>query len=126
MPEQPADNGQGRKTDGWLEPGPQNVQLIYFLYLIGLAIGITPLIGIVIAYLNRGKTGGWIETHYDWAIRTFWIGVFYTFIAVLLMVVGIGFLLIPVVVIWLIVRCIVGLQAVSRGEALKNPQSWIV
>ncbi|RCS25163.1 hypothetical protein DUT91_03805 [Phyllobacterium salinisoli] len=119
-------NNGPRPTGGWLEPGAQNIQAIYFLYLAGLAIGVTPLIGIVMAYLNRGKAGGWIETHYSWAIRTFWIGIFYGFIATLLMVVGIGFLLIPVVIIWLIVRCIVGLQAVSRGEALKNPQSWIL
>lgn len=126
MPEQPMNEETGRKTDRWLEPGPTNVQVIYFLYLVGFVIGITTLIGLVIAYMNRGKAGGWVETHYTWAIRTFWIGMLYGLIAIALMMVGIGFLLVPAVVIWLIVRCIIGLQAAGRGEAIKNPQSWII
>ena len=28
------------------------------------------------------------------------------------------------VAVWVIVRCIVGLQAVNRGEAIRNPESW--
>ncbi|MGH6761901.1 MAG: DUF4870 family protein [Phyllobacterium sp.] len=126
MPEQPMNGRTERKTDRWLEPGPTNVQVIYFLYLVGFVIGITTLVGLVIAYMNRGKAGGWVETHYTWAIRTFWIGVLYGSIAMALMMVGIGFLLVPAVVIWLIVRCIIGLQAVGRGEPIKNPQSWTI
>ncbi len=115
-----------RQTDRWLEPGVTNIQVIYILYLVGFIVGITPLIGIVMAYINRGKDGGWIETHYTWAIRTFWIAVLGTVVSVLLMLVVIGFLLGIAVAIWFIVRCIVGLQAVSRGEPIKNPQSWML
>ena len=115
-----------RSTDRWLEAGPTNIQVIYILYLAGFVIGITPLVGIVIAYMNRGKAGGWIETHYTWAIRTFWIGVLYALISTLLMVVGIGFILMIAVAVWVIVRCILGLQAVSRGEPMRNPESWMI
>lgn len=38
-----------RKTDRWLEPGPTNIQVIYILYLVGFVIGISALVGIVIA-----------------------------------------------------------------------------
>jgi uncharacterized membrane protein len=117
---------EGRKSAGLLEPGPANVQLIYILYLVALVVGITGLIGIVIAYMNRGKTGGWLETHYAWVIRTFWIGLLYGLISMLLMFIGIGFLLMLAVAIWLIVRCVIGLQALNRGEPIKNPQSWII
>lgn len=115
-----------RKSDGWLEPGPANVQVIYALYLASFAIGITALIGLVLAYINRGKDGGWIETHYTWLIRTFWIGLLGGFVSVVLMIIGIGFFLALAMVVWVIVRCIIGLQAVGRREAIKNPQSWIV
>jgi uncharacterized membrane protein len=117
---------QTRQTDRWLEPGQTNVQVIYILYLVGLVIGISLLIGVVIAYMNRGKVGGWLESHYTWLIRTFWIGLLYTLISGVLMVVGIGFLLFLAVAVWLIVRCILGLQALGRGEAIRNPESWIV
>jgi len=58
---------QPRQTDRWLEPGASNVQVIYILYLAGLVIGVSGIVGIVLAYLNRGKAGGWVETHYTWA-----------------------------------------------------------
>lgn len=115
-----------RQTDRWLEPGPTNMQVIYALYLASFVIGVTAIIGIVIAYINRGKAGGWIETHYTWAIRTFWIGLLGGFVSVLLLIVGIGFLLALAVAIWVIVRCIVGLQAVGRGEPIRDPQSWLI
>ena len=47
-----------RQTDRWLEPGPTNVQVVYILYLAGLVIGISGIVGIVLAYVNRGKAGG--------------------------------------------------------------------
>ncbi|RIK84275.1 MAG: hypothetical protein DCC69_12600 [Hyphomicrobiales bacterium] len=115
-----------RQTDRWLEPGPTNVQVIYVLYIASFVIGVTAIVGIVIAYLNRGKAGGWVETHYTWAIRTFWIGLLGGFVSLLLMIVGIGFLLALAVAIWVIVRCVVGLQAVSRGEPIRNPESWML
>lgn len=113
-----------RQTDRWLEPGPANMQVIYVLYLAGFVIGITVLIGLVMAYVNRGKAGGWVETHYTWAIRTFWIALLGGFVSLLLMLVAIGFLLALAVAVWVIVRCVIGLQAVSRGEPIKNPESW--
>ena len=115
-----------RQTDRWLEPGPTNVQIIYILYLVGFVVGITSIIGLVIAYINRGKAGGWIETHYTWLIRTFWIALLGGVVSLLLMIVGIGFLLGIAVAIWVIVRCIVGLQAVSRSEPIRNPESWLI
>ena len=115
-----------RQTDRWLEPGKTNVQVVYFLYIAGMFIGISALIGIVIAYINRGKAGGWVESHYTWQIRTFWIGLLYSFVSVLLMIVAIGFVLIFAVAIWVIVRCVLGLQAANRDEPVKNPESWLI
>jgi len=115
-----------RQTDRWLEPGPTNVQVIYILYLAGTVIGISGIVGIVLAYINRGKAGGWVETHYTWAIRTFWIGLLYAIASIVLMFLAVGFLLIFATAVWFIIRCIVGLQAVGRGEPIKNPQSWMI
>ena len=115
-----------RQTDRWLEPGKTNVQVVYFLYIAGMFIGISALIGIVIAYINRGKAGGWVEMHYTWQIRTFWIGLLYSFVSVLLMIVGIDFVLMFAVAIWVIVRCVLGLQAANRDEPVRNPESWLI
>lgn len=114
-----------RETDRWLEPGETNIKAIYILYLAGVVVGVTALAGIVIAYINRGKSEPWIETHYTWAIRTFWIGIAYALISVALMIVGIGFLLGLLATAWFIARCIIGWQAVARREPVKNPESWM-
>jgi uncharacterized membrane protein len=115
-----------RQTDRWLEPGPTNVQVIYILYLAGLVIGISGLVAIVLAYINRGKSEAWIETHYTWAIRTFWIGLLYALVSVILMLVMIGFLLIFATAVWFIIRCVIGLQMVGRNEPIRNPESWMI
>lgn len=114
------------RSSGWMDPGQSNVQLIYVSYLVGFVVGITTLIGIVLAYINRGKAGGWVETHYTWLIRTFWIGMLYGFISILLMFVLIGFVTGLATAVWVIVRVVIGLQAASRGEPIKNPQRWML
>ncbi|PWJ79755.1 putative membrane protein [Pseudaminobacter salicylatoxidans] len=115
-----------RQTDRWLEPGATNVQVVYILYLAGLVVGLTGLIGLVMAYINRGKGEAWVDTHYTWAIRTFWIGLLYALISLVLMFVAIGFLLMFAVAVWFIARCIIGLQAAGRREPIKNPGGWLI
>ena len=115
-----------RQTDRWLEPGSSNMMAVYILYLAGFVIGITPLIGVVMAYINRGKAEPWVETHYTWAIRTFWIGLLYSLIAVVLTILLIGFILFIAVAVWFIVRVVLGMQALNRNEPVRKPQSWII
>ncbi len=111
----------------YLAPGGDNVKLVYILYLVSAIVGITILIGLVVAYINRGQAAGtWAESHYTYQIRTFWIGLLYSCISVVLMIVGIGFLLIIAVAIWGIVRCVRGLQWAAAGTPVPNPQSWMV
>jgi len=45
---------------------------------------------------------------------------------VVLAFVLIGFLLMFATGVWFIARCIIGLQAVGRQEAIKNPQGWLI
>lgn len=115
-----------RQTDRWLEPGKTNLQVIYILYLASFVIGITGIVGIVLAYLNRGKSEAWLESHYTWAIRTFWIGLLGSFISFVLFFVVIGMFTIILVAIWIIVRTVIGLQKLGRNEPIADPQSWLL
>lgn len=110
--------------EGWFSPGRLNVQLVYCLYLVSFVVGITGIIGLIMAYVNRGKSEPWIDTHYTYAIRTFWIGLLYALISSILMLVAIGAILIFGVVIWIVVRCVIGLQKASAGEPIARPTSW--
>lgn len=115
-----------RQPDSWLEPGKLNVQLVYGLYLLSFLIGISGLIGLVFAYLNRGKAGGWIDSHYTYAIRTFWIGLLYGFVSVILSLAVVGVLLTVLTVVWVVIRCIIGLQKAAAGEPIVKPETWWV
>lgn len=120
---QPAGKGSG-DFRRWLDPGHDNALLIYILYFVSFAIGITMIIGLVIAYINRGKAGGYVESHYTWLVRTFWIGLLYVFVSGVLALVAIGFVLMLAVLVWAVVRLVKGVQALSRREPVHNPTTW--
>ena len=122
-PQSNSSSGSG-EISKWLEPGKQNAQLIYILYFASFLIGISGLIGVVIAYMNRGKAGDFVETHYTWLIRTFWIGILYALVAAILAFVVIGVILMFAVAVWVIVRLVKGLQALGRNEPISDPQTW--
>src|SRR5690554_7491444 len=51
--------------------------VVYALYLASFVVGFTSVIGVVIAYVYRGKGPAWLDEHYRYQIRTFWIGLLY-------------------------------------------------
>lgn len=117
---------QQAPSSKWLEPGSNNAQLIYILYFVSFAIGISVLIGVVMAYLNRGRAEEYVNTHYTWLIRTFWIGLLYAMISFVLAFVLVGFFLMFAVVIWIVIRLVKGLQSLGRGEPIPDTQTWWV
>jgi uncharacterized membrane protein len=122
-----AQKTSGDPVASYLAPGGDNVKLVYILYLVSVIVGITIFVGVVLAYINRGQAAGtWAESHYTYQIRTFWIGLLYVLISVVLMFVLIGFLLMVAVFVWFVVRCVRGLQWSSAGQPVPNPTSWMV
>ncbi len=100
--------------------------VIYILYLVPFAFGVTHIVGLVLAYVNRETAPDWLKSHYHYQIRTFWIGLLYFAIACLCVVILIGFPMIVAVWVWFIVRCALGLARLARNEAYPTPESWTV
>ncbi|HEX5319477.1 MAG TPA: DUF4870 domain-containing protein [Stellaceae bacterium] len=98
---------------------------IYILYLISLLVGVTGLVGLIMAYVHQSDAPEWVRSHYRFQIRTFWIGLLYIVISLVTAIIVIGVVLWVLTVIWLIVRCIKGMQAVSCGEPYPAPANWI-
>src|SRR4051794_21338798 len=49
--------------------------VIYGLYALNFFIVFTAPIGVIIAYVRRDSVAGhWLESHYNWQIRSFWYG----------------------------------------------------
>ena len=104
----------------------ENVRLIYILYLVGLVFGITAIIGVVMAYINKDdQQPEWIKSHYEFLIGTFWKGLIIGIAGALLSVIFIGILIILFLYVWVIIRCVKGMKYLSEQQAHPNPSGWM-
>lgn len=98
---------------------------VYILYLASLLVGVTGIVGLIMAYVNRSDAAEWVRTHYRFQIRTFWIGLLYGLIGVATAFIVIGFLWLGFVLVWWVVRCAKGIRAISRGLPCDRPATWL-
>jgi uncharacterized membrane protein len=98
---------------------------VYILYLVGLVVGITTIVGVIMAYVNRGDAPEWVQTHYRFQVRTFWIGLLYGLIGALTCIIVVGLFFLLFVLVWWIVRCVKGMQTIARGVPYERPATWL-
>ncbi|HLZ83295.1 MAG TPA: hypothetical protein VKQ54_06970 [Caulobacteraceae bacterium] len=103
----------------------QMALIIYILFLAPLG-GLTHLIGVIMAYVARDSAPAWLQSHYTYLIRTFWMGLLYFAVALVLCVVLIGIPLLMLAFLWFIVRCAVGLMRLFRSEPIAHPETWTI
>ena len=103
----------------------RTANLIYILHLLSLLFGITSLIGVIMAYVNKGSAPDWVQSHYRFQIRTFWIALLVAVIgaATTPFIVGIPILLF--VLVWWILRCVKGMRYISGCRSHPEPASWM-
>ncbi len=100
--------------------------IISALYLSGFLLGITWIIGVVLAYVWKGEAkADWELSHYTYLIRTFWIGFIGTVVSIFLMIVLIGFLLWAAVAVLMVVRCVLSLINAQKQQPMPNPETWL-
>jgi uncharacterized membrane protein len=76
---------------------------VYALYAASVLFGVTSIVGIVIAYLKRSEAKGtWLETHFQWQIRTFWYSLLWGFLGMVVSAVA----------------CLVGVISISSMSAI--------
>ena len=105
--------------------GGGNVKIVYIIYLGSIVIGPLAIIGVIIAYMSRNDRAAWAADHYRVQIRTFWIGLLYSAVGAVTTFIVIGWLVLLAALVWWIVRCVKGLQCVSRSEPYPNVTTWL-
>ena len=100
-------------------------KVVYILYLVGIIFGLTGIIGVVMAYINKREAPDWLKTHYQFQIRTFWIGLIYVLIGMVSSVILIGYLVLLFWVVWLVIRCVKGMKSLDQKEAHPDPAGWL-
>jgi uncharacterized membrane protein len=120
------DGTMGSNLEGELDPAEEKLWAVavHALYLASLVSGISAVVGLVIAYLRRADASDWARGHYEYAIRTFWIGLVAVVIAIPLCFLVIGFVLLPLIWVWFLLRSLLPLVKASRAEPLANPETW--
>ena len=101
------------------------VKVVYILYLASLVVGITSIVGVILAHVHHGAAAEPQRSHFQYQYRTFWIGLLYAIVCGLTSFIGIGFLLMVALLIWFIVRCAKGLMAINSGQAVPEPTTWL-
>lgn len=99
--------------------------LVYVLYGVGYFTGISALVGVIIAHVKVDEADPMLRSHYQFQIRTFWIGLLYFAIGALLSMVLIG---IPVLIwwfVWTLVRIVKGGLLLMEYKPIANPGSWL-
>ncbi|MEL7895950.1 DUF4870 family protein [Vreelandella neptunia] len=108
------------------QPDTTMAMVIYALYLASFILGFTSIIGVVIAYVYKGKGPTWLDEHYRYQIRTFWIGLAYGIIFSILLFAVIGFPLLLALAVWFIIRCVKGFKGLQEKRAPSNVDTWLI
>ena len=112
-------------------PRPQAVSdttialVVYVLYLVSYVVAFTSIAGVIVAHIQYSSADPFLRSHYQFQIRTFWIGMLYFVVGLVLCLVVVGFLVLLWWFVWSLVRCIKGLIALNEGRPIDNPTSWL-
>ena len=92
---------------------------VYVLQAIGFVSGITWIVGVTINYVKRPEAAGtWLESHFNWQIRTFWWGLLWGALGALLTLVLIGYVIWAAAAIWVIYRIVKGMLYLNDAKPL--------
>lgn len=114
---QPAGAAQSSDTFDFNQP-----TIISLLYLSSFFLGITAIVGVVLAYVWKNEPrADWEASHYQYLINTFWIGLIGGFVGAILLIVLIGLLILPLVFVLVVVRCVLSLINAQKKRPMPNP-----
>ncbi len=111
----PADrDGPNRRSD----PARNLAVVVYILQALSFFVGgITGLAGVIVNYVKLDDVANtWVEPHFRWQIRTFWIGLLWTVIGLVTVAILIGWFILLGVSIWVIYRIVKGALALNDGR----------
>lgn len=101
--------------------------IINLLYLASYVTGVTGIVGVVLAYAWRGDAkAAWEVSHYEYAIRTFWLFFLGMVVGTILTLVLIGIPILIAVSVLVIVRCVMSILNAQKQVPMPNPGSWLV
>lgn len=100
-------------------------KVIYILLIVSTLVGITGIIALIMAYVFKDDSEDWLQSHYRFQIRTYWIGLLYVLLGALTLTITLGYFILLFTFVWVIVRCSKGLKQLEESQPVKNVESWL-
>lgn len=93
--------------------------LVYILQALSFFVGgISGLVGVIVNYVKLDDVRDtWVEPHFRWQIRTFWIGLLWSVIGFITLPILVGWFVLLGISIWVIYRIVKGALALNDGKA---------
>ncbi|MDP1634760.1 MAG: hypothetical protein Q8L69_08765 [Gallionellaceae bacterium] len=83
--------------------------VVYILYALSYFAGVTAIVGIIINYVKKEEVAGtWLESHFRWQMRTFWLGMIWAVVGMLTAFLMVGFVILFANFCWIIYRIVKG------------------
>ena len=117
----PPVRSSSRLNDG----GKQMALIVYILYFVGFATGITAAAGVILAHINASDADDTYRTHFVYQIRTFWFGLLTLIVGSILTFVLVGYLVFVWFAVWTLVRCVKGTVRLTNDQPIEDPATLL-
>lgn len=96
--------------------------IVWGLYLASILVGITALVGVILAYIWRADAANSVfADHFAKQITTFWITLIAVVISIPLMLIGVGFLTLFAAVVYFLVISVLGIVRANESRPYSRP-----
>ena len=105
--------------DEQLQSARHVTNLVYILQAASLFVGFLLLAGIIINYVKKEDVVGTLmESHFRWQIRTFWFTLLWFMMGFPLTFIGVGYVVLSILWLWLLYRIIKGWLRLNDNKAM--------
>ena len=94
-------------------------------YLAGFLMIVFAPAAVILSYIDRSKASPLLVSHYNYLIGTFWKGLLFGVISMVLTFFVIGIFLWFATSIWYLARCIKSLVYLHRDQPISAPGTWL-
>lgn len=114
----------GPTSDGNFDMNKSTI--ISLLYIASFIVGITGLIGGILAFVWKEEVAGtWEESHLQYHIMTFIVGIIVGVVGAILSLVLIGIPILLALAVWILVRSVMALLKAQKQEPMADPKTLL-
>jgi uncharacterized membrane protein len=116
-----SDISNNEKDAGKLESLKKMTAIVYLCQVLAFALaGLPLLVGVAINFIKRAEVQGtWLESHFNWQIKTVWITLAGFALAGLTFGIGIGFFILIPTIVLLVYRIAIGWTALNADKPVQ-------